>query len=194
MNCVNGFFHRILSLAGDVVTTSHQYAEWSPTHPTPLFAKKPLQNQAREVNLLLDNRLEIIPWENESLLLIPNEWGHSWNYILSYLFSFTPAQFTVYSAVVCLTALQPFIKPPLSIIWCSQLKLRKVFGVVSLILPPLTLCSPKQRYSSYCFSYAMTHWSLDDSVNLFTQLGFIMLAFSKNAPQKSSKMAQREKL
>lgn len=47
--------------------------------------------------------------------------------------------------MVCLTALQPFIKALLSIIWCSQLKLRKAFGVVWLILPPQSLCSLPQR-------------------------------------------------
>ena len=65
------------------------------------------------------------------------------------------SQFTVYSAVVCLTALQPFIKVLLSIIWCTQLKLRKAFGVVCLIHPPLTLLSPKQRCPSFYSSFAL---------------------------------------
>lgn len=63
-----------------------------------------------------------------------------------FVFFLSCLQFTVYSAVVCLTALQPFIKALLSIIWCSQLKLRKAFGVVWLILPPLTLFSSTEMF------------------------------------------------
>ena len=108
------------------------------------------------------------------MLLFRNEWRHGlFLELFSELFVFflSCLQFTVYSAVVCLTALQPFIKALLSIIWCSQLKLRKAFGVVWLILPPLTLCSPRQRCSPYFSPRAPDQWSLDESVKLYMQHG-----------------------
>lgn len=110
------------------------------------------------------NCLELISYENWIIAIFP--WRHRLFLELSWeLFVFFSSclQFTVYSAAVCLTALQPFIKALLSIIWCSQLKLRKAFGVVWLILPPQSLCSPQQRCSQYFSPYALDQWSLDKS-------------------------------
>lgn len=95
-----------------------------------------------------------------------------------FVFFLSCLQFIVYSAVVCLTALQPFIKALLSIIWCSQLKLRKAFGVVWLILPPPTLCSPRQRCFWAFSPRAPAQRSLDESVKLYMQRCSPMIWFS----------------
>lgn len=55
-------------------------------------------------------------------------------------------------------------KAPLSIIWCSQLKLRKAFGPAWLILPPQPLfCSaemfPLCLHAHDRRSFQMSHWT-----------------------------------
>lgn len=130
------------------------------------------------MNLWLDNCRS---YENEYLFSFLNEWRHFCHCFFFpelFVFFLSCLQFIVYSAVVCLTALQPFIKAVLSIIWCSQLKLRKAFGVVRLILPPPTLCSPRQRRFWAFSPYGLDQWSLDESVKLYMQHCSPMVWFS----------------
>ena len=109
--------------------------------------------------------------------------GHLWYCIWS-CFLLPCSQFTVYPAVVCLTTLQPFIKALLSIIWCSQLKLRKAFGEVCLTRRPLTLFSLTEMsllLFPLCPGSVVIRWIS----KLHNQQGFVMFQFSTSVSQHS---------
>lgn len=51
----------------------------------------------------------------------------------------------------------------------------RLFAVVWLILPPLTLCSPQQRCSPYFSPNALDHWLLGESVKFCMQHSSLMI-------------------
>lgn len=75
-----------------------------------------------------------------------------------FLFFNLPAVYSLFCSGV-LDCSSHSSKALLSIIWCSQLKLRKAFGLVWLILPPHSLCSAQQRCSqSICMHMIGGHF------------------------------------